>query len=101
MATPLRGGIAGWIAGAVPLVAVNLADYFGVFAFQEALVAGAAALVGGALLCGIIAGSIGGRARAGRPGGAAAAAPAGIIAALLFVATVAILLVGTGIRDAA
>src|SRR5260370_3265390 len=75
MASRYSGGIAGWIAGALPLVAVNIADYFGVFAFQDAMVAGAVALVGGALICGVVAGSLGGRARPGMPGGAGGAPP--------------------------
>src|SRR5258706_400003 len=65
------------------------------------MLAGAVALVGGALICGVVAGSFGGRARPGRPGGAASAAPSGILAALLYVITVAVLVVGTGVRDAA
>ncbi len=89
MASRYSGGIAGWIAGALPLVAVNIADYLGVFAFQDAMLAGAVALVGGALICGVVAGSFGGRARPGRPGGAASAAPRqwlGLGAGLLFFA---------------
>jgi hypothetical protein len=101
MASRYSGGIAGWIAGALPLVAVNIADYLGVFAFQDAMLAGAVALVGGALICGVVAGSLAGRARPGRLGGAASAAPSGILAALLYVITVAVLVVGTGVRDAA
>src|SRR5260370_33131842 len=101
MASRYSGGIAGWIAGALPLVAVNIADYLGVFAFQDAMLAGAVALVGGALICGVVAGSFGGRARPGRPGGAASAAPSGILAALLYVITAAGLVVVTGRRDAA
>lgn len=101
MARRFTGGIAGWIVGVIPLAAVNIADYFGAFAFQDAVLAGAAALIAGALLCGTIAGTLGGRPRAGYPSGAAASIPAGLAGSLLFAVSVIALIIGTALRDSA
>jgi hypothetical protein len=101
MSGRIGGGVAGWIAGVLPLLAVNVADYVGFFTFDEAVVAGTAALVAGIVLGGGVAGYIGGRTRPGRPGGAVAAAPAGMLAALLFALSEGALLVGTSIRTSA
>lgn len=92
-AAHVRGGIAGWLVGALPLVAVNVAGFLGIFSFQDTLIVGGIALLGGILLGGIVAGSIAGRARA--------ALASGGIAALLFVLTIVALEVGTAITDVA
>jgi hypothetical protein len=92
-AAHVRGGIAGWLVGTLPLVAVNVAGFLGLFSFQDTLVAGGIALLGGILLGGIIAGSIAGRARA--------ALASGGIAALLFVLTIVALEVVTAVTDIA
>lgn len=89
----VRGGIAGWLVGALPLVAVNVAGFLGIFSFQDTLMAGGIALLGGILLGGIVAGSIAGRARA--------ALASGGIAALLFVLTIIALEVVTAVTDIA
>lgn len=92
-AAHVRGGIAGWIVGVLPLVAVNVAGISGLLDFQDTLVAGGIALLGGIFLGGIVAGSIAGRARA--------ALASGGIAALLFVLTIVALEVVTAITDVA
>jgi hypothetical protein len=92
-AAHVRGGIAGWLVGALPLVGVNVAGFLGLFSFQDTLVAGGIALLGGILLGGIAAGSIAGRARA--------ALASGGIAALLFVFTIVALEVVTAVTDVA
>jgi len=92
-AAHVRGGIAGWLVGALPLVAVNVAGFLGLFNFQDTLVAGGIALLGGILLGGIVAGGIAGRART--------ALASGGIAALLFVLTVVGLEVVTAVTDVA
>ena len=92
-AAHVRGGIAGWLVGALPLVAVNVAGFLGIFNFQDTLVAGGIALLGGILLGGIVAGGIAGRARA--------ALASGGIAALLFVLTIIVLEVVTAVTDVA
>lgn len=84
----LIGGIAGWLCGVVPLVAVNAADYLGLLTYQDAFVAGALGMLGGVLLGGIVAGVIGGR------GGVGHSAGAGGIAAALYATTVVGLLLG-------
>jgi hypothetical protein len=99
MSARIKGGIAGWIAGTLPLAAVNVADIVGIFSFDEAVLAGALALGAGILLGGIMAGSFGGRPRDGQPGGASAAASSGLLAAGLFAVSVIVLLVGTAIHD--
>ncbi len=92
-AAHVRGGIAGWLVGTLPLVAVNVAGFLGLFSFQDTLIVGGIALLGGILLGGIVAGSIAGHARA--------ALASGGIAALLFVLTIVALEVGTAITDVA
>jgi hypothetical protein len=101
MSGRIAGGLAGWIAGALLLVAVNVADFVGIFSFDEAVLAGTVALLAGTVLGGAVAGIIGGRPRAGQPGGAAAAFPSGVLAALLLGASVFALKIASGIRDSA
>ncbi|MGZ3677172.1 MAG: hypothetical protein ACXWQR_01210 [Ktedonobacterales bacterium] len=96
MRARIGGGIAGWLIGVVPLIVVNALDYQGLFAFQDAVVAGLVALIGGIVLGGIVAGLLGGRA-----GGTTAAATAGTVAAVLYAATLISLVIGTGILDSA
>ncbi len=82
----VAGGIAGWIAGVLPLAAVNALSYVGVFdTQQDATLAGAGALLGGLCLGGIVAGMLGTRGRRSRATGAAL--QAGLIAAILYAAT--------------
>jgi hypothetical protein len=77
-------GIAGWLAGLLPLVGVNVANYEGLLGYQQSALAGAVALFGGTLLGGLVAGWLGGRQ--GR--GIAGAWPAGGSAALLYAVTI-------------
>ncbi len=88
MAARILGGMAGWLIGVLPLIAVNATDYFGVTYFADPVLAGAVALLGGLLLGGIAAGAIGGRAGRHNPGGTAGAAVSGGTAALLYACTV-------------
>lgn len=88
MAARVWGGVAGWIAGLLPLVAANIADQYIEFDSHELLLLGAGVLVGGILLGGVTAATIGGRARRGSSGGAAAAGVAGGVAAALYAATI-------------
>ncbi|MGZ3601182.1 MAG: hypothetical protein ACXWQ5_16060, partial [Ktedonobacterales bacterium] len=96
MRARIGGGIAGWLIGVVPLIVVNALDYQGLFAFQDAVVAGLVALIGGIVLGGIAAGLLSGRA-----GGTIAATTAGAVAAVLYAATLISLVIGTGILDSA
>lgn len=96
MRARISGGIAGWLIGVVPLIVVNILDYQGLFAFQDAVVAGLVALIGGILLGGIVAGLLGGRA-----GGVLAATTSGAIAAMLYAVTLIGLVIGTGVLDTA
>ncbi|HEX8033558.1 MAG TPA: hypothetical protein VF510_06910 [Ktedonobacterales bacterium] len=96
MRARIGGGIAGWLIGVVPLIVVNALDYQGLFAFQDAVVAGLVALIGGIVLGGIVAGLLGGRA-----GGTTSATAAGAVAAVLYAATLISLVIGTGILDSA
>jgi hypothetical protein len=81
----IAGGVAGWLAAVLPLLGVNIAGYADVFDTSTAVIAGAAALLGGILLGAVVTGLLAGRPSAKRAGGAAAALPAGIIAAALYV----------------
>lgn len=96
MRARISGGIVGWLIGVVPLIVVNVLDYQGMFAFQDAVVAGLAALIGGIVIGGIAAGLLGGRA-----GGVLSATTSGIIAATLYAVTLIGLVIGTGILDTA
>ncbi|HEY7342378.1 MAG TPA: hypothetical protein VH591_15990 [Ktedonobacterales bacterium] len=81
----IAGGIAGWLAAMVPLLAVNIAGYANVFDSNTAVIAGAAALFGGILLGGLATGLIAGRPSSARAGGAPSTLPAGGLAAFLYV----------------
>jgi hypothetical protein len=95
MAARVWGGVAGWIAALLPLVAANVADQYIAFDSHETLLLGAGVLVGGVLLGGSVAATVGGRSRRGNPGGASASAVAGGVAAGLYAATIiAIILSG-------
>ncbi|HKV85897.1 MAG TPA: hypothetical protein VJN88_15200 [Ktedonobacterales bacterium] len=95
MAARVWGGVAGWIAGLLPLVAANIADQYIEFDSHELLLLGAGVLVGGVLLGGVVSASIGGRVRRDGSGGASAAAVAGGVAAGLYVVTlIAVILSG-------
>jgi len=83
----VRDGIAGWICAVLPLIVVNALGYVGLLNTEEALIAGAAALVGGPLVGGAVAGLLGGRPQADHPGGATGTTgtlPAGAIAGSLY-----------------
>jgi hypothetical protein len=86
------GGIAGWIIGALPLIAVNLATYVGLY-IDNPVLAGATALLGGLLLGGITAGLIGGRTSRVVSGGAIGAGVSGGISALLYAVTIIALVI--------
>ncbi len=101
MSRRIAGGLMGWVAGALPLAAVNVADYLGIFSFSEGVLAGTVALLAGIFLGGVVAGSVGGRPEHGRPGGASDAAVSGGIAAALFAVSVILLMAGTAVRDSA
>lgn len=95
MAARVWGGVAGWIAALLPLVAANVADQYIAFDSHETLLLGAGVLVGGVLLGGGVAATVGGRSRRSNPGGASASAVAGGVAAGLYAATmIAIILSG-------
>ena len=87
MAARVWGGVAGWIAALLPLVAANVADQYIEFDSHELLLLGAGVLLGGILLGGFIAATIGGRAGRGVSRSASASA-AGAIAAALYAATI-------------
>ena len=80
-------GIVGWLLSILPLVVVNGLGYANLLDTQEAVLAGAAALLGGIALGGAAAGLLGGRQGRARPGGVGDATIAGLLAALLFAAT--------------
>lgn len=88
MAARVWGGVAGWIVGLLPLVAANVADHFIEFDTNELLLLGAAVLISGILLGGIVSASLGGRTRDGKPGGVPAAGWSGGVAAALYAATI-------------
>jgi hypothetical protein len=81
----IGGGIAGWLIGALPLVAVNLASVENVLDQRSVTTVGVVALVGGLLLGGVCAGALGARARDG--GGLVGAGAAGASAALFYTCT--------------
>lgn len=92
----VAGGIAGWLAAVLPLLGVNLAGIADVFDTETAVIAGAAALVGGIVLGAIVTGLLAGRPTPTRAGGASAMLPAGIIAAALYIASlIAVVVVAT------
>jgi hypothetical protein len=86
------GGIAGWIIGALPLIAVNLATYVGLY-IDNPVLAGATALLGGLLLGGITSGLIGGRPSRLVSGGAIGAGVSGGISAVLYAVTIIALVI--------
>ena len=96
MGTRIFGGIAGWLLGVVPLVAVNAVDYFGIYYFPDPFLAGAIALVAGLLVGGVTAGVIGGRTH----GGAGGAGMTGMIAAVLYAVSVIALMEAARAFDA-
>jgi hypothetical protein len=86
------GGIAGWIIGALPLIAVNIATYLGFYIDNPVLI-GAAALLAGLILGGITSGYIGGRPGPWVSGGAVGAGISGGISALLYAVTIIALVI--------
>src|SRR5579885_1989899 len=56
------GGLVGWLIGVLPLVGVNLVNYFGFYP-GDPVVVGMLALFGGLIVGAVISGLIGGRAR--------------------------------------
>jgi hypothetical protein len=80
------GGIAGWIIGALPLIAVNIATYSGFYIDNPVLI-GAIALLAGLILGGIISGYIGGSPQRLVSGGAIGAGISGGISAVLYAVT--------------
>jgi hypothetical protein len=97
MRARIGAGVAGWLAGLAPLVAVNVASYIGLLSYDELVPAGALGLFGGIALGGILSGALGAR----RGGAMAGAAVGGGIAAVLYAATIFALLFGTGHRASA
>ena len=97
----VAGGIAGWLIGLLPLIAVNIAGNAGALSADDAVLAGAAALLGGLLLGGIIAGAVGGRPTRTRSGGVTGAFISGGIAALLYAVALIALVIGAGRAEAA
>lgn len=87
----LRDGVAGGLCAVLPLLAVNAMGYLGLLDTQEALLAGALALVGGPLLGGVVAGLLGSRTR--RAIGAIEPLRAGIVAGILYLATLLALVI--------
>lgn len=88
----MLGGLLGWVVALLPLAAVNLANLAALFSFQEEVLAGGLAIVIGLLLGGATAGLVGGRQRSAYQGGAVGGAAAGGFAALLYLATLFVLL---------
>src|SRR5215469_14849788 len=86
------GGVAGWIIGALPLIAVNIATYLGFYIDNPVLV-GATALLAGLILGGIASGFIGGRPTRWVSGGAIGAGISGSISALLYAVTIIALVI--------
>jgi hypothetical protein len=86
------GGIAGWIIGALPLIAVNIATYSGFYIDNPVLI-GATALLAGLILGGITTGYIGGRPGRWVSGGAIGAGISGGISALLFAVSIIALVI--------
>jgi hypothetical protein len=86
------GGIAGWIIGALPLIAVNIATYLGFYIDNPVLI-GATALLAGLILGGIVSGFIGGRPGRWVSGGAIGAGVSGGISALLYAVTIIALVI--------
>lgn len=97
----VAGGIAGWLIGLLPLLAVNVAAYLGTFSTDDAIFAGELTLVGGLLLGGIIAGVIGARPTRTQPGGVTGAFVSGGIAALLYAVTLVSLVIGASLLGVA
>lgn len=97
----VAGGIAGWLIGLLPLLAVNLAAYLGTFSADDAVFAGELTLVGGLLLGGIIAGAIGARPTRAQPGGVTGAFISGGIAGLLYAVTLVGLVIGASLLGVA
>jgi positive regulator of sigma E activity len=97
----VAGGIAGWLIGLLPLLAVNVAAYLGTFSADDAIFAGELTLVGGLLLGGIIAGVIGARPTRTQPGGVTGAFISGGIAALLYAVTLVGLVIGASLLGVA
>lgn len=87
------GGLYGWLASMAPLIVINGMGYVGLLNSQEAALAGAAALLGGPLLGGVVAGYYAGAPSRREPGGMASAAVAGGVASALYLAGVAGLLI--------
>ena len=100
MAARIGGGLAGWLAGILPLLVVDALEYFGVYYFAQPALAGAVALAGGILLGGITAGAIGGRASRRRAGGATGAAVSGGLAAIFYAITLIAVLYVARAQDA-
>jgi hypothetical protein len=86
------GGIAGWIIGALPLIAVNIATYMGFYTDNPILI-GATALLAGLILGGITSGFIGGRPQARASGGAIGAGISGGISAVLYALSIIALVI--------
>ena len=80
----IAGGVVGWLAAVLPLLGVNIAGYASVLDTETAVIAGAAALLGGILLGAVVKGLLAGRPSAERAGGAAATLPAGGVGAALY-----------------
>jgi|GEM_PF-2158428 hypothetical protein len=81
------GGLVGWLIGVLPLVGVNLANYFGFYP-GDPVVVGMLALFGGLIVGAVISGLIGGRARDNGMSGAAGASVSGGIAALFYAVSI-------------
>lgn len=93
------GGLLGWLAAVLPLVAVNVASLTAIFDFQESVLAGGLAIVIGLLLGGVVAGLVGGRQRRAYLGGFVGGAGAGVFAALFYLLTLFALLAVASIAE--
>ena len=97
----MLGGLFGWLVALLPLAAVNAANLATLFSFQETILAGGLGILLGLLLGGGVAGIVGGRQHRAYRGGAVGGAAAGGIAALLYLATVLVLLAFASSADSA
>lgn len=83
----IRDGIAGGACALLPLLVVNVLGYLGLLTSEDALLAGALALIAGPPVGGVVAGLLGARPRARHAVAAGGALVAGLIAGGVYLAT--------------